>query len=553
MNTRRLWRALCATLLCVALLCGMAVAEDDIALEIDTANFAEEDVTLEMDENLDVAVEDAEDLNLGLDLSLDDGLALIEIAPEAIDGEPVVLTNEGEGEGEETRTNVPLKVTYNGPVLTKTYDLTRNAFARTSSGSYTYLITPPKAADFSVEPANDADRTFFDAHRDVMVRVTRIKSVEQFSDSNVGDYTLKFTFGLEGNDAQYYNAQSVSVPAKIERREVKITPRAGLSKVYGTKDPAYPDNSWLSNDESSPLHQDISGQPGYAVPVNMQGNTLVLTLDDGSKTTPPVKYLLEEAKKNGTKFFPNDGFLSRESGEDVGTYRITIGKMDFGSNFRITLNSEVFTITPKNLADDNINVDAIGNQTYTGKAIELDEKTLVVRYGTMTLKKDTDFTVKYENNIEVGTAKVTLTGKGNYTGTREVTFTIIKTSDGGSSGGGSSGGGSSGGGGSGSSGCGVDELSPKGTRLTKVKGGRKQIQVKWKKGKKVTGYQIAYSLTKDFAIWEDKIVRDPKKTSVTIKGLKSKKTYYVRIRTYKRLNGKRHWSPWSDYKKVKTR
>ena len=89
--------------------------------------------------------------------------------------------------------------------------------------------------------------------------------------------------------------------------------------------------------------------------------------------------------------------------------------------------------------------------------------------------------------------------------------------------------------------------------LTKVKGGRKQIQVKWKKNKKVTGYQIAYSLTKDFAIWEDKIVRDPKKTGVTIKGLKSKTTYYVRIRTYKRLNGRRHWSPWSDYMKVKTK
>jgi hypothetical protein len=64
---------------------------------------------------------------------------------------------------------------------------------------------------------------------------------------------------------------------------------------------------------------------------------------------------------------------------------------------------------------------------------------------------------------------------------------------------------------------------------------------------------ICDSLTKDFAIWEDVIVRDPKKTSLTIKGLKSKTTYYVRIRTYKRLNGKRHWSPWSDYMKVKTK
>ena len=343
---------------------------------------------------------------------------------------------------EDIKTNVPLRVTYSGPALTKTYDLTRNVFQRTASGGYTYLVTAPKAADFSVAPKNKSDETFFNNHKDVKVKVTSIKSVEQFSDSKVGDYTLKFTFGLEGNDAQYYIAESVSVPAKIEKREVKITPRAGLSKVYGTKDPAYPDNSWLSRDTSSPLNQDISGQPGYAVPVNTQGSTLTLSLDDGSKTNPPVLYLLEEAKKNGTKFFPNDGFLSREPGEDVGKYKITIGKMDFGSNFKMTLNSEVFTITPKDITPpkegtDNITVDAIADQTYTGKEITPE---VTVRYGTMTLKKDTDFTVKYENNTEVGTAKVTLTGKGNFTGTREVTFAIKKTSD---SGGGSSGGGSS--------------------------------------------------------------------------------------------------------------
>ena len=53
MNTRKLWRTLCATILCVALLCGMAVAEDDIALEIDAVNTAEEDVTVELDGDLE--------------------------------------------------------------------------------------------------------------------------------------------------------------------------------------------------------------------------------------------------------------------------------------------------------------------------------------------------------------------------------------------------------------------------------------------------------------------------------------------------------------------
>jgi hypothetical protein len=140
--------------------------------------------------------------------------------------------------------------------------------------------------------------------------------------------------------------------------------------------------------------------------------------------------LLDEATKNKTKFFPNDGWLEREQGENVGTYKITIGKMDFGKNFKSTLKDEVFTITAKNIADANVTVDAVGSQKYTGSAIEPE---LTVRYGTNTLKKDIDYTVKFTDNVEPSTdtkkATATLTGKGNYTGEKVVTFTIIKTAD----------------------------------------------------------------------------------------------------------------------------
>ena len=42
----------------------------------------------------------------------------------------------------------------------------------------------------------------------------------------------------------------------------------------------------------------------------------------------------------------------------------------------------------------------------------------------ITLKKGTDYTVKYTNNVEKGTATVTITGTGNYKGTLTKTFTI---------------------------------------------------------------------------------------------------------------------------------
>ena len=50
---------------------------------------------------------------------------------------------------------------------------------------------------------------------------------------------------------------------------------------------------------------------------------------------------------------------------------------------------------------------------------------VVVKTGSSTLKKDTDYTVAYSENTQVGTATVTITGKGNYTGTVTKTFKIV--------------------------------------------------------------------------------------------------------------------------------
>ena len=69
---------------------------------------------------------------------------------------------------------------------------------------------------------------------------------------------------------------------------------------------------------------------------------------------------------------------------------------------------------------------ALGNQKYTGAEIQ---PTIVLKYGTRTLQKGTDFDVTYNNNKQPGTATVTITGKGNYTGTRTADFKILKTND----------------------------------------------------------------------------------------------------------------------------
>ena len=53
-------------------------------------------------------------------------------------------------------------------------------------------------------------------------------------------------------------------------------------------------------------------------------------------------------------------------------------------------------------------------RSYTGSAIT---PTLTVKDGDKTLTKDTDYTVSYSDNTEVGTATATVIGKGLYIGT----------------------------------------------------------------------------------------------------------------------------------------
>ena len=96
------------------------------------------------------------------------------------------------------------------------------------------------------------------------------------------------------------------------------------------------------------------------------------------------------------------------------------------------------------------------------------------------------------------------------------------------------------------------------TSLSKVKSPKKkQIKITWKKKSGVTGYQIQVSTSSKFKKSKTKTykVSSQKTTSKTIKSLKSKKKYYVRIRTYRtaKVNGKTttKYSSWSAKKTIK--
>lgn len=130
------------------------------------------------------------------------------------------------------------------------------------------------------------------------------------------------------------------------------------------------------------------------------------------------------------------------------------------------------------------------------------------------------YTVSYKNNTDIGYATVTVKGKGaykSYVGT--ATFKIL----------------------------------PRTLKLTTCKSSQKQVlSLEWKQGAQVNGYQYQVSTDSSFTASARKTfkIKSGKITSAVVTGLNSKQTYYVRIRSYKKVNGKAMYGSWSDVKKA---
>ena len=95
---------------------------------------------------------------------------------------------------------------------------------------------------------------------------------------------------------------------------------------------------------------------------------------------------------------------------------------------------------------------------------------------------------------------------------------------------------------------------PKSASIKKVKAAKKAISVIWKKVSGVKGYQVQVATDKKFKKNKKTVtIKKQKTTKATVKKLKAKIKYYVRVRTYKIVNGKKVYSAWSKVKSVKTK
>ncbi len=116
---------------------------------------------------------------------------------------------------------------------------------------------------------------------------------------------------------------------------------------------------------------------------------------------------------------------------------------------------------------------------------------------------------------------VTVTFKGNYSGTKKLTFEIV----------------------------------PAKATLSKLTAGSKQMTATWKTVSGATGYEVVYSTSKKFTKKTTKTVtiKKAKTKKTTIKKLNKGKKYYVKVRAYKNVSGKKIYGAYSSVKNVKVK
>lgn len=133
---------------------------------------------------------------------------------------------------------------------------------------------------------------------------------------------------------------------------------------------------------------------------------------NGQALSPSVTVKLgDRTLKSGT-----DYAVSYSNNQHAGTAEATVtGK----GNYTGTA-SGTFTISPANISEASISVAA---QNYTGSQLT---PVPTVTLDGKSLESGTDFTTSYSNNVKVGTANITVTGKGDYTGSATSTFKITR-------------------------------------------------------------------------------------------------------------------------------
>ena len=406
------------------------------------------------------------------------------------------------------------------------------------------------------------------------------------------DYTVsgqrvsvgKATATIRGIDGRYAGSQTVTFEIVKAKQEIQVASKS-IEVTEGT-DPfvlAADGHGTLTFVSSAPAVAEIDDTGLVSVKTAGFTDITIKTAGTANYEAAETVVRLTVKKKADTE----DPDKTTEDSSDSTTEEPTTEKPSTEEPTTETPDQRV-TLTAKNT------VVTVPSVTYTGKA---QKPAVKVTVSGKALSTD-DYSVAYSNNKNAGIAKVVITGKGNYTGKVESTFVIKKaaqtiqkqtvyayskyvmvkasakgkitytSSD-----------------------KKVATVNKKSGFVTAKKPGKvqikvtaaatanykkgtgtitlivvpatptvqkvaayktKAIKVSYKKASGASGYQITYATNKSFKNAKSVSVSS-KKTSAVIKNLKKGKNYYVKIRSYKKIGGKKYYSVYSKVKTVKTK
>jgi len=341
-------------------------------------------------------------------------------------------------------------------------------------------------------------------------------SIVSIPTSGGGNFTGFALGGLECSDSSY-----IVAGCGIKNNNEKIR-NVFVSAAY--KDAWKADKVWLtSNTETSTINVNTPKL------VKLNDNQFLLmweTVKNSDNTYRTKMKLLgpDGAKASNTTYTTTLPLSDCQPIVDSDGYVVWY-VTDHSSPAFVRLNPyQLASVQTRSGADDSIAITqsvaamtvnlSASKYTYNGKA----RKPQVTISG---LKSSTDFKVTYKNNVKVGKATVTVTGKGKYTGTKSKSFKIL----------------------------------PKGTTISKLTPASRGFTVKWKKqATQATGYEIMIATNSKFTKNKETVkISKTGTTSRKITKLKARTKYYVRIRTYKTVSGTKYCSSWSKQKTVTTK
>lgn len=313
-----------------------------------------------------------------------------------------------------------------------------------------------------IDKNTDADTLKIDVPATVTYGDTVTPSVGDSKPAGAGDVTFKF-FDEDNHEvlttAQPFDAGTYKVTASCESESTIYTAEATFTvepREIEAKDVAFDKElTYTGNELTQTVTVTVNGktltvgtdytvsdltgtEPGsYPVTVAGTGNytgevTKSFTISKAQISSAAIAYDAGPYGYTGKEWKPevtvsfnsatltagNDYTVSYENNINAGTAKIII--TGIGDHFT-GLTEKTFTINSAEIS--GCTFAPIADVTYNTKA-HTPEVTVAI--SGRTLEADKDYTVSYASNVNAGTATVTVTGKGNFTGSANTTFTIAK-------------------------------------------------------------------------------------------------------------------------------